>query len=357
MSPDLTDRAQFEDQGYLVLKGVFDSDIDLRPLKKAFEDLVAELAPIYLSEIGKEGDWCIDEMPLAKQIAVLLGASRGTALHHLDPGLNIFAPDYTWRPDLPNPRVPELFHLMRHPKLLDAIEDFIGPEITATPLYHFNQNLARRRLTLADKLAKSIGADISNKPFYRFQVGKTDWHMDAIAGLPDSHESNIVNAWIPLTPATEANGCMMVIPGSHKFGVSYPPYPLDLDGQGIALPVNPGDVIFFHSKVMHCSVANTSEDDIRWAFNFRYLKTGQPSGRPYLPGFVARSRTEPEAELHDAELWRLMWVAALNFIAENGVPNCFKDLRNVDLDEAREITRRWTALTPDPEAWLNLGQN
>ena len=357
MSPDATNKEQFEDQGYLVVKALLDPDVDLWPLKQVYTDLITELARIFLSEADLAAVGRIEEMPPAEQFAVLLGASRGRALHHLDPVLNIFAENYQWRPDLPDPRVPELFQLMRHPRLLDTIEDLVGPEITATPLYHINQKPAQCHLSLADEIAKTTDADLSTEQFYNFQVGKTAWHMDAIGGLPDAHESNIVNAWIPFTPATEVNGCLMVIPGSHQFGVRYSPHPPNLDEQGIALPVIPGDVIFFHNRVMHCSVANTSEDDFRWAFNFRYVKTGQPGGRPYLPDFVARSRAQPETELHDAEIWRLMWVAALNFVAENGVPTSYEGLRHVDLDEAREITRHWTALTPDPKAWLRLDKD
>ena len=69
--------------------------------------------------------------------------------------------------------------------------------------------------------------------------------MDAVSGIKDSHESEIVNAWIPITHATEENGCLVVIPGSHKEGVKYRPYPEDLDTQGVAVPVDPGDIVFF----------------------------------------------------------------------------------------------------------------
>ncbi len=346
---------QFEQQGFLVQRALFDPAADLEPLRQVYARLTLALARIYLSEARVEIE--VGKLSPAEHFCVMLGASRGTAMHHLDPALNIFADGYRWRPDLPDPRLPELFQLMTHPRLLDAIEKLIGAEITATPIYHLNQKPAAKHMQLANALAQRSGMDIARNLFYNFQVGRTGWHMDAIAGLPDSHDSNIVNAWIPLTPATAESGCLMVIPGSHKFGVRFGPYPTDLlDKKGVKLPVEPGDVIFIHNKTMHCSVANTSDDGFRCAFNIRYLPTGQPTGRPYLPQFVARSRAAPGTELHDPETWRLMWARALDYIAEHGAPTTYQEIRSLSPELARDISRHWQKLTPDPEAWLRLGR-
>lgn len=332
-------REQFEQQGYSVQAGVLDPEVDLKPLREAYARLINELAHIYLE--AADVDINPDELGLAEQFCVLVGASHGAALHHLDPALNIFAEGYRWRPDLPESRGPEMFRLLTNPRLLDVVEQLVGPEITASPIYHVNQKPAAKHLELAGQLAKASGVDIAQELFFNFQIGRTGWHMDAIAGLPDSHDSNIVNAWIPMTPATVENGCLMVLPGSHLSGVRYAPHPSDLDAKGVKLPVQPGDVVFLHNRVMHCSVANSSAADFRWAFNFRYLPTGQPTGRPYLPEFVARSRAAPGTELHDPEAWRMKWVRALDHINEHGTPTSFAGIRNLSLEEARELTRRW----------------
>lgn len=348
-------REEFEQHGFVIQRGLFDPATDLEPIKQSYTELITDLARTYLAEQGIDLE--IEQLSPPEQFCVMLGASRGKALHHLDPVLNVFTAGYQWRPDLPDPRNSELFDLMRHPRLLDAIEQLIGGEITAAPLHHVNQKPAARHLQVADDLARLGGVDLSDELFYTLQVGRTGWHMDAIAGMPDAHDSDIINAWIPITPATEENGCLMVIPGSHKDGVKYKPYPPDLDERGVPLPVEPGDVIFLHNKIMHCSVANISEDDFRWAFNFRYLETGQPTGRPFLPGFVARSRKAPESELKDYETWRMMWVRALDYIAGHGVPTTYQQLRDLSLEEAEEITRQWQQRAPDPEGWLRLKAN
>ena len=99
----------------------------------------------------------------------------------------------------------------------------------------------------------------------------------------------------------------------------------------VPLPAAPGDVIFLDNNVLHGALPNRSTDDIRWAFNFRYLPTGEPTGRPFLPEFVARSRLAPERELRDPQLWSDIWRAALDFLSMNPPPRIYQDL---SVDEA-----------------------
>ncbi len=72
----------------------------------------------YLIETNADALDRFDEMSLPERFAMSLGASRGTVLHHLDPVLNIFVPTFQWRKDLPDARIPEMFALMCHPKVL-----------------------------------------------------------------------------------------------------------------------------------------------------------------------------------------------------------------------------------------------
>ncbi|MGB0389602.1 MAG: hypothetical protein ACPGWR_32680, partial [Ardenticatenaceae bacterium] len=59
---------------------------------------------------------------------------------------------------------------------------------------------------------------------------------------------------------------------------------------------------------------------IRWSFDLRYNPIGKKTGRPWFPGFVARSEQYPERELHDAEQWGQMWRDARRNIVPNGIP-------------------------------------
>ena len=347
---------QYQQDGYLVVKGALDPASDIHPLREAYAELLNALARIYLIEANSKHIKHFDDMSLPERFATMLGASRGTILHHLDPVLNIFSPTFRWRKDLPNARIPEMFHLMTNPKLLNILAELIGPEIAASPIYHFNMKLSSDHLKLADQVAESVGADLSQEGFYTFQVGKTGWHMDAISGIPDSHGDDIVNAWIPITHATEENGCLVVIPGSHKDGVKYRPYPDNLDEQGITVPVEPGDIVFLANHVMHSSTSNTSKEDYRWAYNFRYLKVGQPSGRPFIPGFVARSHSAPETELTNPYIWSTMWVRCLDYLTEKGAPTTYDGVSKMSVEEARKITQHWTDLCPNSDSWLRLGK-
>ena len=51
----------------------------------------------------------------------------------------------------------------------------------------------------------------------RFHGTVTDWHQDNPA-WPQFLQPNTVSCWVALDDATAENGCMTVIPGSHKWG-------------------------------------------------------------------------------------------------------------------------------------------
>ena len=80
--------------------------------------------------------------------------------------------------------------LARHPEILDAVEDLIGPNILVYTSTWF----------IKEPESAAIAA----------------WHQDATYfGLrPYVH----VTAWLALTDATAGNGCMEFLPGSHRGG-------------------------------------------------------------------------------------------------------------------------------------------
>jgi hypothetical protein len=50
---------------------------------------------------------------------------------------------------------------------------------------------------------------------------------------------------------------------------------------------------------------------VRWSIDLRYQKTGTPTGRPFHPAFVARSRRDPASVLTDHATWCRQWMDAL----------------------------------------------
>ena len=152
-------------------------------------------------------------------------------------------------------------------------------------------------------------------------VGVTTWHQDTVALTPDADETPMLTLWVAMTEAPLENGCLMSIPGSHKGGTvrhcpgkliaaeMYVPDVLIGDRKPQPLPLGKGGVILFDKHNIHCALPNRS-NGLRWSFDLRYSVTGKPTGRPAFPGFVARSRANPENELRDPVAWKKSWAKA-----------------------------------------------
>ena len=142
----------------------------------------------------------------------------------------------------------------------------------------------------------------------------------------EATDTDLLTVWVPITEATEENGCLVVVPRSHKRGLGLhcvgaasktKGIPHEHLGAGRAsVPMQPGDVLFMNKLTMHSSLPNVSED-IRWSLDFRYNPIGQPTGHPWFPGFVARSRANPETELREPEGWDQIWQETRSRLAKS----------------------------------------
>ena len=113
--------------------------------------------------------------------------------------------------------------------------------------------------------------------------GEKPWHQDA-AYFRGSDPNLMFGVWIALDPATRENGCMEVIPGSQLLGpaphvpaedinlCSIRPNLVDLD-RCVALAMEPGDALIFHSLIHHYTAANHSSQRRR-ALQFHYHRVG-----------------------------------------------------------------------------------
>jgi hypothetical protein len=78
---------------------------------------------------------------------------------------------------------------------------------------------------------------------------------------------------------------------------------------------------------VHRALPNLS-DGLRWSMDLRYHPTGQATGRPAFPGFVARSGSNPEAELRDPQAWARSWERARDtIVAGRQEGRIFEDVR------------------------------
>jgi len=195
---------------------------------------------------------------------------------------------------------PAVFDMVTNPRLLDMVEQLIGAEITSNPIQHVR--IKPPATTLRDT---EIRAHITT----------TDWHQDRAVGLEEADQTEMVTVWLAITDATVENGCLQVAPGKVGMLPHCPKTQTAIaDGfidpaRAVPLPVKAGGAVIFHPLTPHASLANQT-DGFRWSFDLRYNVTGQNTGRSHFPAFIARSRAQPETELHDWQAWAQMWLSA-----------------------------------------------
>jgi ectoine hydroxylase-related dioxygenase (phytanoyl-CoA dioxygenase family) len=90
------------------------------------------------------------------------------------------------------------------------------------------------------------------------------WHQDN--GYAYVEPQNYLTCWVPLTDATEDNGCPWVVPGLHKAGTfEHWPSPngmqcLEKPDNAVAVPARKGDVVVFSSLTPHRTGPNLTTE-------------------------------------------------------------------------------------------------
>ncbi|MEM7170952.1 MAG: phytanoyl-CoA dioxygenase family protein [Pseudomonadota bacterium] len=304
-----TQMADFDRQGYLVLESALDP-ADLTAVQVEYEALLAHKA----EDLFTRGQITSPrpELPFAQRYGALLDECR-QVFQELDITLPV---QQSLPAHAPVHCGPAVFDLITHPKVLDIVESIIGPEILSNPTQHLR--LKPPEKTLAADLKKGI-------------AGRTTWHQDLAGLLDEALETDLLTVWIAVSDAWQDQGCLVVIPGSHKNNHETSAAPGGMTthcpesekvnanfiagrrlapGPRVPLPVPRGSVVLMHKLTQHASLPNRSER-LRFAFDLRYQPVGQPTGRPAFPAFVARSRKDPEAVLRSAEDWQALWQKAL----------------------------------------------
>lgn len=167
--------------------------------------------------------------------------------------------------------------LVTHPAVLDAVEELLGPDLLVLS-------------TLV--LCKHPG-----DPAF---VG---WHQDGTYW--DLHSAPTGSAWIALADSTPENGCMRVVPGSHRetmlpHELTYDPNSLLGRGEQVAVPVDEsravdvaleaGQMSFHQNSILHSSGPNRSRGK-RIGFIIRFVT---PATEPtQAPPLLVRGRAEP----------------------------------------------------------------
>jgi len=110
------------------------------------------------------------------------------------------------------------------------------------------------------------------------------WHQDEFF-IP-TRDRSLTAAWIALDDATIENGCLWVLPGSHKRGVIYPDREQDderfdctveaydfphRDEDAVPVEIPAGAVVIFNGYLPHRSLPNTGRHGFRRALANHYM--------------------------------------------------------------------------------------
>jgi hypothetical protein len=177
------------------------------------------------------------------QLAAMLSSDRA---------LQSKAYDEVRRPDW-------LLEFSKSESLVSSVRDLLGP-----------------RIALMSKIPFRTDVPLDTKEL-------AVWHQDYfyVKGNTD-----IVTAWIPMQNTNYLNGCLSVMPGSHKLGpvehdgvTGKRHFPTKhLGGEIRLVEMQKGDVLFFHSALLHTGNINLS-NSIRYSVQARYSLAGQPTDK------------------------------------------------------------------------------
>ena len=152
-----------------------------------------------------------------------------------------------------------LADLVRDPRILDAVEDLIGPNLLCW------------------------GAGFFHKPAHTPDF--VSWHQDSTYwGLS---RPDVVTAWVAFTPSVPLSGCLRVVPGtqnrdqlahrdtfaSHNMLSRGQEVAVDVDAtQAVSIVLQPGEFSLHHVRIVHGSEPNRA-DWPRVGFAIRYIPT------------------------------------------------------------------------------------
>lgn len=257
-----TQRQNYDHDGYLVIPGLL-GESTLAMVRRS----IARQVDAEADRLRNEGQITdlFEDLPFTRRLVDLYGPTKRKSIG--------------WNQEVFSR---EIYDFGTHEIILDVAEDLVGPEL------QFNGDYWVR--------TKLPGEAVTTFP----------WHQDS-GYYGDVTDFHILSLWIPLVDVDEHNGCMQVLPGSHKWGLRpvesddeghhIPTEDIESRGEIVTLPMKAGDIFAFHNLTYHRSLMNRS-DGIRWSIDLRYSEIGRPLEwlfKAGLNGFNARSRKNPDS--------------------------------------------------------------
>ena len=240
MSDAANDLARYWEDGFLLLPGLLDRDA-LARLEARFVELASGAAPAPA------------RLVVMRDVMVVKGAVKPpTPLHAVNKILS-FEDDET------------LFAYALHQELLAIVRALIGADLVTLSTNLFN---------------KPPGVD-----------GRHPLHQD-LRYFTLRPADGILATWTAMSPMRRDNGCLAIVPGSHRRGLLPHGTPdweyvnggffaaegVDVD-ERVHLEMEPGDTLLFHPLLLHGSGRNRSSD-FRRAISTHYASTAckRPGG-------------------------------------------------------------------------------
>lgn len=237
----------YAEQGFVVRPRVF-APAELEPLREAVEDIHARIAAA--AQAADRTDWVDD-----KRYQDLLGSTVKWEWDEASRDIRSMEPFRHL-----DPRVEDLID---EPRLWEPLRDLL--DCKAVSLFTDKLNFKRP----------------SGSPF--------PWHQDTpYWAFGCSHVEQLSSLQVYLDDATVDNGCLWVIPGSHRHGF-LPKFEdqgvlgrlytdldaLDEEAEPFAIEAPAGSVIYFQGHLVHGSQTNRSSASRR-----AIVLTYQPAGHP-----------------------------------------------------------------------------
>lgn len=138
-----------------------------------------------------------------------------------------------------------VYDLCTHPAILDRVAGLLGPDIVLWQSNFFNKEPGSKEIP---------------------------WHQDANFWTDQIEPNLTVSAWLAIDPAVSANGCVQLLPRSHRklirhveatseheFPEQADPNAFDADPrQVVSMELKPGQFFLFTERMLHSSAPNRS---------------------------------------------------------------------------------------------------
>jgi phytanoyl-CoA hydroxylase len=242
------EREQFARDGYIIVRKLAAEPWIARMLEVTREGLAREIAPIeYEAELHYPG------APKS------LDSEGGRTVRRLKQALSRDFCFTDW---------------VMSPSLAGRLHQLLGPNVVM-PMAHHN-------------------CIMTKQPHYSSDTG---WHQDI--RYWSFERPDLVSVWLALTPENAHNGCLYVIPGTHRLKLDpsrydeasflRPELPENkaLIDKAVRAELEPGDGLFFHALTFHAASRNHSE-----ATKMSVVFTFRPADNRPLAG--SRSASLPE---------------------------------------------------------------